>query len=576
MEPLASAMTSLRSALIAALRSLLVGRSLIQAILAYWTGRNTLKQVDGNPVPIGPSGGGRRQYDGILEFLREAEELLLQPVNPAALCEFSLQLKAQLRERLWSDAACMLPSYNHQLPDGSEHGRYLALDVGGSTLRVALVELDGKAEAGRGGKSSIVRMSTFRIDSDIKNLVGMDFFDWVAARIVETVSSALEDAHENGSEKPIPVGLAWSFPIEQTSAKGGLLRGMGKGFLAADGLLGLDLGDIIQMACSKRGLNVELAAIVNDSSATLLSETYQSPPTRFGLILGTGFNISAFLSTSAIDGSKFGARPASWLEQASHVIINTEMGMFGKGILPMTRWDRRLNDSHPKPEFQPLEHFVAGLYLGELARLVLVEAIESTGIFGGIVPPSLLKPYSLETETISAVEGDTTSSLSGAISAFSARHPSPVAPTTEDMTALKTIASLVTRRSAAIVAAAVHGLWELKAETEGECLESLTEAAAASARSDAPTDARDGCRFMEQTKAEMGLGRVMVAYNGSVIEQYPGFLKNCQGYIDGLLASSSSSSSSRLPGGIELVPAKESSLIGAAVALACREEGKAN
>ncbi|KLU86795.1 hexokinase-1 [Magnaporthiopsis poae ATCC 64411] len=574
MEPLASAMTSLRSALLAAFKSLLKGKSLIQAIVAYWSGRSTLKELDGNPPAICPSEGGRHQYDSsILEFLREAEELLLEPVNSAALSEFSLQLKAQLRERLWSNTACMLPSYNHQLPDGSEHGRYLALDVGGSTLRIALVELDGRPEAGHGGESNILHMSTFKIDSDIKNLVGMDFFDWVAARIVETVSSALEGQHENGSEEPIPVGLAWSFPIEQTSAKGGLLQGMGKGFLAADGLLGQNLGDIIQMACSKRGLNVELAAIVNDSSATLLSGTYRSPLTRFGLILGTGFNISAFLNTSAIDRPKFGARPASWLEKANHVIINTEMGMFGQGILPMTRWDRRLNDSHPKPEFQPLEHFVSGLYLGELARLVLVEAIESTGIFGGIVPPSLLKPYSLETETISAVEGDTTSSLSRAISTFSSRHPSSVAPTTADMVAVKTIASLLTHRSAAIVAAAVYGLWELKAETERECLESLT-AAVATATTDSSMQLRDRSRFIEQTKTEMNLGHVMVAYNGSVMEQYPGFLKNCQGYIDGLLASSSSSPS--LSGRIELVPAKESSLIGAAVALACREEGKAN
>lgn len=141
------------------------------------------------------------------------------------------------------------------------------------------------------------------------------------------------------------------------------------------------------------------------------------------------------------------------------------------------------------------------------------------------------------------------------------------------MVAVKTIASLVTHRSAAIVAAAVYGLWELKAETERECLESLT-AAVAAATTDAPMQPRDRSRFIEQTKAEMKLGRVIVAYNGSVMEQYPGFLKNCQGYIDGLLASSSSSSS--LSGRIELVPAKESSLIGAAVALACREEGRAN
>lgn len=53
----------------------------------------------------------------------------------------------------------------------------------------------------------------------------------------------------------------------------------------------------------------------------------------------------------------------------------------------------------------------------------------------------------------------------------------------------------------------------------------------------------------------------MVAFNGSVIEHYPNYLFNCQRYIDELVGSKGD--------GIELVPAKESSLMGAAVASAC-------
>lgn len=60
--------------------------------------------------------------------------------------------------------------------------------------------------------------------------------------------------------------------------------GMGKGFCAADGLIGEDLGDLIEDSCLKRGLNVQLDAIVNDSSATLLSKAYIDPTTRFALI----------------------------------------------------------------------------------------------------------------------------------------------------------------------------------------------------------------------------------------------------------------------------------------------------
>lgn len=179
---------------------------------------------------------------------------------------------------------------------------------------------------------------------------------------------------------------------------------MGKGFLANKGLLGQDLGGIVKQACKKQGLNVELQAILNDSSACLLSQAYSHTSTRFGLILGTGFNIAAYLPVSAIGLSKFGVRPEGWFDEASHVIVNTEMGMFGHNILPLTRWDLQLLESHPRPELQPLEHLLSGMYLGEIGRLALVDAIESTGIFGGVVPSSMKTTYSLGSDTLSMIE----------------------------------------------------------------------------------------------------------------------------------------------------------------------------
>lgn len=74
-------------------------------------------------------------------------------------------------------------------------------------------------------------------------------------------------------------------------------------------------------------------------------------------------------------------------------------------------------------------------------------------------------------------------------------------------------------------------------------------------------------------------GPVVVAFNGSVIEQYPRYLENCQGYIDDLLegeGEGEGQTRKKAMGVMTLVGAKESSLLGAAVALACLEEGKAN
>ena len=190
----------------------------------------------------------------------------------------------------------------------------------------------------------------------------------------------------------------------QTSLRSGRLQEMGKGFLAAYGLIGCDLGDLIQESCSRNGLNVHLDAIVNDSSATLLSKAYLDQTTRFALILGTGVNAAVHLPVHMFSQEKFGTRPASWHESAKHVIVNTELSMFGGGILPYTRWDKDLLAAHQRPDFQPIEHFVSGGYLGEISRLVLVEGIRTAGLMGGIVPPSLVERYSLETETLSHIE----------------------------------------------------------------------------------------------------------------------------------------------------------------------------
>lgn len=180
---------------------------------------------------------------------------------------------------------------------------------------------------------------------------------------------------------------------------------MGKGFRAADGLVGEDLGVVIEAACRRSGLAAELCVILNDGNATLLSCAYMHSSTRFGLILGTGVNIAAYLPVPLIGASKFGDRPKEWFDDARSVIVNTELGMFGKDVLPATRWDASLKREHPRPEFQPLEQMVSGMYLGEITRFALLEAIRTTGLFGGTVPESLNSPYSLGTEMMSVVEG---------------------------------------------------------------------------------------------------------------------------------------------------------------------------
>lgn len=208
MQPLISAMTTLREVFAAAVKSLLRGKSIIQAILAFWISPTAFKGDSASAVNTNKTNGGARR--SVQDFLKEAEELFLLPIERERLRDLAAGLKAQFRERLLTNPACMLPSYNHQLPSGVERGQFLALDVGGSTLRVALVELRGR-EA-HGSESGIIRKSSFKITPEIKSLEGLAFFDWMAQRISETIASSLEQ--DNSPENPILMGMAWSFPIE--------------------------------------------------------------------------------------------------------------------------------------------------------------------------------------------------------------------------------------------------------------------------------------------------------------------------------------------------------------------------
>lgn len=83
-----------------------------------------------------------------------------------------------------------------------------------------------------------------------------------------------------------------------------------------------------------------------------------------------------------------------------------------------------------------------------------------------------------------------------------------------------------------------------------------------------------GHPFAPAIEAELALPRTLVSFNGSVIENYPHYLTTCQRAIDGLMAPSGDDDDEDeggLPGALDLVAAKESSLLGAAVALACLE-----
>lgn len=144
------------------------------------------------------------------DFLRDVQRQFEAPLHPDRLLAMSARLQADFQKKLHHSDMCMLPSYNHTLPTGFERGTYLALDVGGSTFRAALVELSGK-ESGA-NCMQIAKMCLFTINDSVRALEGGAFFDWMAERIAHMLADP--DVSAKLGPDTLPMGLSWSFPVE--------------------------------------------------------------------------------------------------------------------------------------------------------------------------------------------------------------------------------------------------------------------------------------------------------------------------------------------------------------------------
>jgi len=208
MQPFIAAMLKVRQAFYAAIiESLLRTKSLLQTILNLWMSPSLMK---------GEHDEARRGKRSRADFLEVVGKALRRDVRTERLLDLSSGLKVQLEQSLLDSPVCMLPSYNHQLPTGDECGTYLALDVGGSTFRVALIQLCGR-ESGENGK--ILKGQSVKIDGTVRQLMGIAFFDWMAARMEDTLSG--QSVGRDMSDAPLAMGMSWSFPIEYAPLGGG-------------------------------------------------------------------------------------------------------------------------------------------------------------------------------------------------------------------------------------------------------------------------------------------------------------------------------------------------------------------
>lgn len=319
---------------------------------------------------------------------------------------------------------------------------------------------------------------------------------------------------------------------------------MGKRFHASDGLLGQDLGTLVEEACLKENIDIKVSAVVNDSAASLLAQIYADHTTSMAVILGTGLNAAVQLPATAFSPTKLSpySTPGSSRRGSitPNVLVNTELSMFGKDALATTPWDEVLNMMHPNPEFQPLEHFTSGRYLGEIVRLVVIKAVQATDLFRGETPERF-GPYELATSLVAAIEGDTSPSFCVSREALKSAHPLPSRSeyTVEDVEFLRRVIVTVSDRSAAYLATAIHALWTLKKNSEPR-----------------------------QNVTVNGIVETScISCVGSVLGKYPDYMSRVQAWLNLL-----TNDNDRVSIELEMTNEGEGALVGAAVAVALGEK----
>lgn len=285
------------------------------------------------------------------------------------------------------DAPIQIPSYVTRLPSGKESGIYLTVDLGGTNCRICSVALGGDSTYAV-IKSTISVPRVLRVNSSYEPL-----FDFIAVQIQAFLQKQFPLELETRSEKRHGegspnhsfwrLGFTFSFTCHQESQRDGRLLRWDKDW-DIPAAIGRSPCKMLQDAIDALNLPVFVAVLANDSVGTLMTRAYSTtrfPKTLVGAIFGTGTNAAYVERLENVkrlhNRDEFGHRSTEDL-----MIINTEWGGLDEElhVLPNTRYDALLDKGSVHPGEQMLEKRMAGLYLAELFRLILLSVWE-TGLF---------------------------------------------------------------------------------------------------------------------------------------------------------------------------------------------------
>lgn len=239
----------------------------------------------------------------------------LEKVASILLNEFNLGLGKETNK----DAKVkMFPTYVRDVPNGSEKGKFLALDLGGTNFRVLLIDLHGDQFK--------MENRVFPIAQELMLGTGEQLFDHIAACLADFMGEY------NMKDTKLPLGFTFSFPCMQEGLTRARLVSWTKGFKSS-GCVGEDVVDLLRAALARRhDVDIDITAVLNDTTGTLMSCAHKNRKCRVGVIVGTGTNacyMERLRNVELWDGD---------MEDPRQVIVNCEWGAFGdNGVLDFVR-----------------------------------------------------------------------------------------------------------------------------------------------------------------------------------------------------------------------------------------------
>lgn len=126
-------------------------------------------------------------------------------------------------------------------PDGDEQGTFLALDMGGTNLRVCEITLTEEK-----GEFDIIQ-SKYKLPEELKTGTAEELWEYIA----DCLQQFIEYHHEDEDLSHLPLGFTFSYPATQDAIDHGVLQRWTKGF-DISGVEGEDVVPQFQKALEER------------------------------------------------------------------------------------------------------------------------------------------------------------------------------------------------------------------------------------------------------------------------------------------------------------------------------------